>query len=160
MYLYRRHARCTVLADCCPVSLMARIVVQVIIMTLRTVFVYKESNLVASPPPPPTHLWGPDSPLISLSQPIGRANTSLTVSPAHSLVLIPFFSLCWLVQLYLMFFWCVFFGRDAETSGRQSHQGPTITAASRCSPCSVVVRFVLASVPLPFFTIFQVGMWT
>ena len=39
-------------------------------------------------------------------------------------------------------------GRDAETSGRQSHQCPTITAAPRCSPFSVVVTFVLVSVPL------------
>ena len=42
------------------------------------------------------------------------------------------------------------FGRDAETSGRQSHQCPTITAASRCSPCSIVVTFVLVSVSLSF----------
>ena len=39
-------------------------------------------------------------------------------------------------------------GRDAETLGRQSHQCPTITAAPRCSPFSVVVTFVLVSVPL------------
>ena len=51
------------------------------------------------------------------------------------------------------------FGRDAETSGRQSHQCPTITAASRCSACSLVVTFVLVSVPLSFLILFELVMW-
>ena len=50
------------------------------------------------------------------------------------------------------------FGRDAETSGLQSHQCPTINSASRCSACSLVVTFVLVFIPLSFHILFQLVM--
>ena len=50
---------------------------------------------------------------------------------------------------------CVF---SSSAAGRQSHQCPTITAASRCSACSLVVTFVLVSVPLSFLILFELVM--
>ena len=52
------------------------------------------------------------------------------------------------------------FGHDADTSGRQSHQCPTITPASWCSACSLVITFVLVSIPLSFFILLELGILT
>ena len=83
----------------------------------------------------------------------------MIVSPAHSLVLALLFIIFLTCTALSFFFFLVrVFGRDAETSGRQNHQCPTITAASWCSACSLVVTSVLVSLPLSFIILFELGV--